>query len=67
MPRPKKQPLHRDRLAELYNQLQAVMPMLKHLVEPEEVREAAQPYTFFKPAQMILYASGALSRSDFHP
>jgi hypothetical protein len=44
MPRSKKQTLRPESLAELYNQLQAVMPVLEKIVQPEEVREATQPY-----------------------
>jgi hypothetical protein len=32
-------------MAESYNQLQAVMPVLEDLVQPEEIREAAPSYT----------------------
>ena len=45
MLRPRKQTLRRERLAELYNQLRAVMPVLEDLVQPAEIREAAQSYT----------------------
>jgi hypothetical protein len=59
MPRSKKQTLRPANLTELYNQLQAVMPVLAEIVQPacakparrlsedrsEEVREATQPYT----------------------
>jgi len=43
MPRAKNQTPKRN-LAELYNQLLAVMPLLEEIVQPEEVREAGQPY-----------------------
>ena len=49
MPRPKRQTLRREHLAELYNQLQAVTAVLEDLVRPGEVREAAQPYTSSTP------------------
>jgi hypothetical protein len=45
MPRPKKQTLRQKRLAELYNQLQAATAVLEKIVQPGEVREAAQSYT----------------------
>ena len=49
MPRPKRQTLRRERLTELYNQLQAVTAVLEDLVQPGEVREAAQTYTSSTP------------------
>jgi hypothetical protein len=34
------------RLSELYNQLDALMPLLQEIVQPDAIAEAAQPYAF---------------------